>query len=68
MANQILRLPDVIERVKLSRSSIYGLVAKGSFPPPIKLGERAIGWPDSVISDWIDSRIAESERDSGGKQ
>ena len=63
MSTKILRLKDVISCIGLSRSSIYSKVQDGSFPPPIKLGARAIGWPEDVITDWINQRIADA---SGG--
>lgn len=53
---KILRLPDVIKATGLSRSSIYLAMKKGTFPTPIKLGERAIGWPEDAIKDWADTR------------
>ena len=65
---RICRLTEVTELVGLCKSSIYRKVADGTFPAPIKISERAIGWTDTVISEWIESRIAESERDSGGEQ
>ena len=46
MAHKILRLPDVIDRVGFSRSTIYAFVSGGYFPPPIKIGPRAVGWLD----------------------
>lgn len=56
----ILRLPEVIHRTGLSRSSIYLQVSKGTFPSPIKLGARASGWVEADINDWVDKRIAMS--------
>ncbi len=53
----ILRLPAVIARVGLSKPSIYRLMKKHSFPQSVKLGERAIGWVESSIDDWIKARI-----------
>lgn len=52
-----LRLPEVKSRTGLSRSSIYLYVKKGSFPIPMKLGLRSVGWVESDIQDWINSRI-----------
>ncbi len=60
MVNCILRLPAVIAGTGLSRSSIYARVADGSFPQPISLGGRAIGWLESEINDWIETQIAAS--------
>lgn len=60
MNNQILRLPEVLDKTSLSRSSIYVLINTGQFPKQIKLGERSVGWIAEEINDWIDSRIEES--------
>lgn len=61
--NVILRLPAVKARTGLSRSSIYQHVADGSFPRPVSLGARAVGWVESDIEGWISRKIKES-RDS----
>ena len=57
MASPILRLPAVKAITGLSRSTIYLRVAKHSFPRPIGLGGRAVGWIESEVHDWIDQRI-----------
>lgn len=56
MANYVLRLPEVIKRTGLARSTIYDQMEKGTFPRPIRIGERAVAWRDSDIEDWIASR------------
>lgn len=60
MSQYILRLPEVIKRTGRSRSSIYQGIKDGTFPKPIKLGARSIGWPSSAIDDWIEERIQNS--------
>lgn len=41
----------------LSRSTIYSEMAKGKFPKQIQLtGARAVGWYESAIIQWIESR------------
>jgi len=62
MAAKILRLPTVKAVTGLSRSTIYLRVAQGSFPKPISLGSRAVGWVESEVSDWIAQRIQQSRR------
>lgn len=54
--DRIHRLPEVMQRTKLGRSTIYALVATKRFPKPIKLGARAVGWSAQEISDWLQSR------------
>lgn len=54
MTNSILRRPEVQQQTGLSRSHLYLLIQQGAFPPPVKLGARAVGWRHSDIQDWID--------------
>ena len=58
MAHTILRLPAVKARTGLSRTAIHIRVTNGTFPKPVKLGIRAIGWLESDIDAWINSRVS----------
>ena len=49
----VLRLPDVKALTGLSRSSIYAAVSKGTFPSPVRLGARAVGWRLAAIEQWL---------------
>lgn len=60
MTTQILRLPRVIARTGLSRSTIYLRITQGNFPAPIDLGGRAVGWVEADIQEWLEQRIASS--------
>lgn len=51
----ILRRRQVESRTGLSRSSIYKMMSEGTFPKPVSLGARAVGWVESQIDDWLDS-------------
>ena len=57
---QLLRLPAVIERVGLSRSTIYRAEAAGTFPKRVKVGEHATAWLASDIERFIAERVAAS--------
>jgi len=61
---RILRLEDVKAVTGLARSTIYALVARGTFPAPVPLGERARGWREDEVNAWIEARTA--ERDGAG--
>lgn len=52
----ILRRHQVEARTGLSRSSIYGLMAKDQFPKPVKLTAKAVGWRSDVIEAWLQAR------------
>lgn len=60
MSNKVIRLPEVKNKTGLSRSSIYLRMSLGEFPLSISLGERAIGWLESDIDQWIEHCIATS--------
>ena len=55
-ASYIERLNAVKVRTGLSRSTIYKMMSEGKFPASMKLGERAVGWKSSDVTDWIESR------------
>ena len=56
MENRMLTAREVVERVGLHRSTIWKRVRAGTFPAPYELGKNKIGWPESTISAWLDSR------------
>lgn len=56
---RILRMKTVIEITGLARSTVYKCVAEGIFPKPISLGGRSVGWLESEVHSWIQSRLVE---------
>lgn len=60
---RIIRLSEVLANTGLARSTLYKYVADGAFPKPVSLGDRAVGWVESEIQDWVLARI--EERDKG---
>ena len=70
MTKSILRLPQVMARTGLSRSTIYLRISKGQFPRPISLGGRAVGWIEEEIDSWLEEQIkvSRSARAEGGHE
>ena len=62
MTHTILRLPAVKARTGLSRSTIYLRIAEGSFPTPVSLGGRAVGWIEAEVNDWLKQQIEASRQ------
>ncbi len=60
MAQAVLRLPAVMGRTGLSRSTIYLRISQGAFPKPITLGVRAVGWLETEIDEWLARQIEQS--------
>jgi prophage regulatory protein len=59
---KLLRLPDVCAAIGMRKAGIYKAIREQRFPPGIKLGKRAVAWPDSVVQGWIAERIAEAAK------
>lgn len=56
MSNKMMRILAVKEKTGLSRSTIYAMIKDGNFPKNFILNARAVGWLDSDIQNWIDSK------------
>ena len=54
--DRLLRLSEVQTRTALARSTIYRKMRDGSFPEPLKIGVRAVRWPESEIEEWLAAR------------
>lgn len=57
MTHSILRLTQVKARTGLSRSTIYLRIAQKRFPKQVALGDRAVGWLENEIDQWIAERV-----------
>tara|TARA_B100001063_G_scaffold242251_1_gene270573 strand:+ start:1879 stop:2133 length:255 start_codon:yes stop_codon:yes gene_type:complete len=41
---KIVRRPEVLELLQISRSNLYKKIEQGLWPKPIQLGARAVAW------------------------
>ena len=57
----IIKFYKVKELTKLSRTTIYRLIAKGKFPKQVKLSERSSGWIEQEVIDYLDDCISSRE-------
>lgn len=55
LPDRILRLPAVLDRTGLSRSTLYRKIQEGTFPRQIALGARSAGWRESAVAEWMNS-------------
>jgi prophage regulatory protein len=61
-ALSILRRKQVEARIGLSRSTIYERIKAGTFPAPISLGAKSVGWIESEIDAWLSSQVEKSRK------
>ena len=66
----LLRLPKVLELTGLGRSTVYRMMAERTFPSPVRLGRRAVGWKSAAVEEWTLSRppVSEPPRITGPKR
>jgi prophage regulatory protein len=53
---RILRLPAVLQATGLARSTVYRMMAEHTFPAPVKLAKRAVGWRHDDVRAWTNAR------------
>jgi prophage regulatory protein len=56
--DDIMRLPEVLKVIGLSRASIYRLMKLEEFPQQVPLGLCSVGWARSEVAEWIEARKA----------
>ena len=54
-AGGLLRLPQVLELVSISKSSWWKLVREGRAPKSVKLGDRCTAWRAADVAAWIEN-------------
>lgn len=52
----VIRLPAVLKKTNLSRSTIYRLEAEGKFCARVRLGENSVGFYEHEVDEWLASR------------
>lgn len=57
---RLLTVQQVQLATSFSRTTIYRMVANGTFPEPMKIGKSRIAWRSSMIARW------QAERPSAG--
>ena len=54
-----VRLPELLEQLAVGKTTLYARIKQGTFPPPVKFGERVSAWPehevDTVVSAYMRS-------------
>lgn len=62
---RLLRLPQVLDRVGVARSTLFRLIERGEFPPGVLVAPRCRAWPESAVDAFIRERIqaADAERE-----
>ncbi len=72
----IIRRKQVEARTGLSRSSIYARLRHNpkrpgdydpTFPKPVSVGAKAVGWIEAEIDAWLTAQVEKSRKAASGK-
>ena len=53
---RILRPAEVAKTLCVHRCTLWRWIKQGAFPAPLQLGRNAVGFRESDVSDWLESR------------
>lgn len=56
MTDRILSPRDVVIMLGISEVTIWRMRKRGEFPEPLRVSPRRVGWRESDIRAWLDSR------------
>lgn len=49
MSLSFLRLPATLEHLAIGKTTLYARISQGTFPPPVKFGDRVSAWPQHEV-------------------
>ena len=53
---RLLRRTEITALTGLARTTIYDMVRRGDFPPPLRLSRNYAAWREDDVQDWLNSR------------
>ena len=60
LRNDLLSINDILERLKCSRSALYGFRRRSGFPQPVRAGS-LVRWPRKAVDEWSANRNQQRE-------
>ena len=55
---RFLHLPEVLNLVGVTRSTLYRWMESGAFPKQISVGGNTVVWVESAVTAWMEDRMA----------
>lgn len=50
-----VRLPELLEQLAVGKTTLYARIKQGTFPPPVKFGERVSAWPEHEVDTVVNA-------------
>ena len=65
MSERLIPTVVVLDRICMSKTQMYRLIAAGTFPKPVPIARHRVGFLESEVGAWIDERAG--SRDDGAE-
>jgi predicted DNA-binding transcriptional regulator AlpA len=65
---QYVGVKDIAESLGLNQATVRGWVEKGVIPPPVKVNNKTLLWPEHEIELWLDSQRLKRVRSRRSKR
>lgn len=62
MSDRLLSMSAVLERVCMSKTSLYRRINSGEFPKPVGIARYKIAFVESEVEEWIAARVKERDQ------
>ncbi len=62
--DRFIRMPELLNKIGLSRSQIYRLISAGNFPEQKKVGPKVSVWRESEVDLWMAQQEPHRDADS----
>ena len=59
---RIMRTPEVLATLGVSRMTLWRMVQAGIFPKPIRVSARCVGWMEREVQVWVEKKAANARR------
>ena len=53
---RLLRKAEILQITDFANSTLYDMIRRGAFPPPVKLSDRFVAWREDDYLVWLNSR------------
>lgn len=58
---EMIRAREVCELLKISKPTLWRWTRSGVFPQPVRYGPNTVGWPISLVADYLDRQAKSGE-------
>jgi len=65
MVERFISVAEVLDRIGFSRTHLYRKINAGSFPKPVPLGPKKVGFLESEIVEWMEERLLARAQNEG---